>query len=72
MTSETRTGPIQKGIDHDQFFKAILHTFLPEFLTLFYPAEAAQLQLDEVHWLEQEQFLNVPAGDRKEVETASE
>jgi hypothetical protein len=50
--------------DHDQRFKHLLKAFLPEFIDLFWPAWAAKLDFTQVEWLEQEQFLNPPQGEK--------
>ena len=45
---------------HDRIFKEFLHRFLAEFLTLFFPEEAAQIDFSTVRWLEQELISNFP------------
>jgi hypothetical protein len=45
---------------HDRLFKELLHRFLPDFLRIFFPAEAARLDLHSLTFLDQELILNLP------------
>jgi hypothetical protein len=49
-------------MNHDELFKELLRNFFPEFFTLFLPAEAAQLDLSNIRFLEQEVFTDFPEG----------
>jgi len=48
---------------HDQRFKALLQEFLPDFLRLFFPAQAAAIDFEGIEWLQQELVADPPAGD---------
>jgi hypothetical protein len=50
--------------DHDQLFKAVVREFFPDFLTLFYPDQAARFDLSAVRWLDKEVFTDPPDGPR--------
>ncbi len=62
---------------HDRLFKEFLHRFLPEFMHLFFPAEAARLDFHTLRFLEQELVFNLPGQTLRitdvvaEVETRS-
>ncbi|MCB0064473.1 MAG: hypothetical protein KDE19_20250 [Caldilineaceae bacterium] len=45
---------------HDRLFKEFLQRFLPEFLTLFFPKDAARLDFTTLHFLSQELVVNLP------------
>jgi hypothetical protein len=45
---------------HDRIFKEFLHRFLPDFLHLFFPAEAARLDFATLTFLDQELLINLP------------
>jgi hypothetical protein len=45
---------------HDRIFKEFLHRFLPEFLNLFFPEEAAKLDFSSLLFLDQELVVNLP------------
>lgn len=45
---------------HDRLFKEFLHRFLPDFLQIFFPAEAARLDLNSLAFLDQELIVNLP------------
>jgi hypothetical protein len=51
--------------DHDQRFKSLLRQFLPEFFELFFPDWAARFDFTGTEWLEQEAFLDPPAGEKR-------
>lgn len=44
----------------DRIFKEFLHRFLPEFLRIFFPAEAARLDFSTLTFLDQELRINLP------------
>ncbi len=51
--------------DHDQRFKSLLREFLPEFFALFFPDWAPRFDFTETEWLDQEAFLDPPAGEKR-------
>jgi hypothetical protein len=53
---------------HDRLWKDLLHRFLPEFLTLFFPAQALDLDLSRVEFLDTEQFTDLPGGETRAVD----
>ena len=54
-----------KAIDHDQLFKQLISTFFLEFLDLFAPALAANINRDNFEFLAQEYFTDIIEGDRR-------
>lgn len=57
---------------NDQLFKELLQTFLPEFLELFFPAEAEQLDLSRVTFRDKELFTDVAGGSQREADVVAE
>jgi hypothetical protein len=55
-------------VDHDQLFKAVLTAQLAPFLELFFPDEAAQLDLDRARFVDKELFAAPPMGPGREVD----
>jgi len=55
-------------IDHDRLFKELLSTFFVEFLDLFLPQIASQIERDSVQFLPQEVFTDVTSGEKKEID----
>ena len=55
-------------IDHDRLFKELISTFLIEFLELFLPRVARDIDRDSVQFLPQEVFNDVTSGDKKEID----
>lgn len=55
-------------IDHDRLFKELLSTFFVEFLDLFLPQMANQLNRDSIQFLQQEVFTDVTSGEKKEID----
>lgn len=51
--------------DHDQRFKTLLQTFLPEFIALFFPDWVGRFDFTSVEWQPQEGFLDPPEGVRQ-------
>ena len=47
-------------VRHDRLFKEFLHRFLPQFVTLFFPKQAAQLDFSTLHFLDKELIVNLP------------
>jgi hypothetical protein len=45
---------------HDRLFKEFLRRFLPDFMRLFFPAEAARLDFSTLAFLDQELLVNLP------------
>ncbi|HRQ37474.1 MAG TPA: hypothetical protein PLD25_06135 [Chloroflexota bacterium] len=45
---------------NSQIFKEFLHRFLPDFMRLFFPAEAARLDFSTLTFLDQELRINLP------------
>jgi hypothetical protein len=45
---------------HDRLFKGFLHRFLPDFLTIFFSAEAARLGFSTLTFPRQELIVNLP------------
>lgn len=53
--------PEQKSVTlHDRIFKEFLERFLPQFMQLFFPEEAARLDFRTVTFLRQELFITLP------------
>ncbi|MGH8010856.1 MAG: flagellar assembly protein H, partial [Candidatus Binatia bacterium] len=55
-------------MEHDQLFKALLRTFLTEFLELFFADVVPHLRLETVQWLDKEQLLNLEKGESQSVD----
>lgn len=51
--------------DHDQRFKTLLKTFLPEFFALFFADWAETFDFSRVEWLDKEVFPDPPQGERR-------
>src|SRR4051794_6367563 len=51
--------------DNDQLLKRLLKEFFEDFVTLVAPEEAKHLALAKREMLEQEQFTDLPRGDRR-------
>jgi hypothetical protein len=60
-TAET----ITETIDHDQNFKELISTFFLEFLDLFLPAIAQNIDPESIRFLPQEYFADLVEGDGK-------
>lgn len=56
------------AIDHDHLFKQLIETFFREFLELFCPVEAAQIDFRRVEFLREEFFTDVRRGKRKRLD----
>lgn len=52
-------------VDHDALFKELLHEFLPEFMRLFFPEIAAQIDFRGTEFPQQEVFTDFPDGARR-------
>lgn len=55
-------------IDHDRLFKELISTFFIEFLELFLPLVARDIDRDSIQFLPQEVFTDVTSGDKKEID----
>ncbi|MBG1261728.1 Rpn family recombination-promoting nuclease/putative transposase [Nostoc commune] len=55
-------------IDHDRLFKELISTFFVEFLDLFLPQVAQEIDRDSIHFLPQEIFTDVTSGEKKEID----
>jgi len=49
--------------DHDRLFKELLSTFFIEFLELFLPQVASTIDRESIHFLPQEYFADLTAGE---------
>lgn len=56
---------MSKIIDHDQLFKKLIGTFFVEFLDLFVPELAVNIDRDNLEFLPQEYFTDLIEGDRR-------
>ena len=54
--------------DHDRLFKELLSTFFIEFLELFLPEIAAQIDPTSIRFLQQEYFADLTSGEEKIVD----
>lgn len=55
-------------IDHDRLFKELISTFFIEFLELFLPLVARDIDRNSIQFLPQEVFTDVTSGDKKEID----
>ncbi len=55
-------------VDHDRLFKELLSTFFLDFLALFAPSLAREVEPQSVEFLEKELYTDVVAGERHEVD----
>src|SRR5579885_1634008 len=60
------------GTSHDQLLKEVLARFLPDFVTLFAPQQAALLDFATLRLLDKEVFTDVAAGQRRELDLLAE
>lgn len=56
------------AIDHDHIFKQLVEAFFREFLELFCPVEATQIDFRHVEFLREELFTEVRGGRRKRLD----
>jgi hypothetical protein len=56
------------SIDHDQNFKELISTFFLEFLQLFLPKIAAQIDPNSITFLQQEYFADLVEGEEKVID----
>lgn len=52
-------------IDHDQIFKTLIEAFFAEFMLLFCPHEAAEIDFSQVEFLRKEYFTDTQRGKRR-------
>jgi predicted transposase YdaD len=57
---------------HDRLFKEFLHRFLPDFLKLFFPEEAARLNFATLKFLDKELVINLPSQELRITDTVAE
>jgi predicted transposase YdaD len=62
----------RRGSLHDQVFKDLIRTFLPDFLTLVAPEPAGRLDLSRWTLLDKETFTDWPKGRRRELDLLAE
>ena len=55
-------------VDHDRLFKELLSTFFLDFLALFAPSLAREVEPQSIEFLEKELYTDVVAGERHEVD----
>ena len=60
--------PTSEPIDHDSLFKELIRVFTYEFITLFAPKLAADLDRDSFEFLDKELLQLLDQGERKEVD----
>src|SRR5256885_1202472 len=58
----------KETIDHDRLFKELISTFFFEFLKLFFPKVADEVDNSYIEFLDKEVFTNVKIGYRREVD----
>jgi hypothetical protein len=63
-----RVGGVARMIDHDRLFKELISTFFIEFLDLFLPQVASQIDRDSIQFLPQDVFTDVTSGEKKEID----
>ena len=56
----------------DQLFKVFLQEFLPRFLELFFPTQAALLDLESITYPDKELFTNFPEGETRNTDFLAE
>jgi hypothetical protein len=65
---QPRVGGVGRIIDHDRLFKELISTFFVEFLDLFLPQVASQIDRDSIQFLPQDVFTDVTSGEKKEID----
>ena len=56
------------ALDHDQIFKTLIENFFQEFMELFLPEQAMEIDFGRIEFLEQEIFTDVTGGRRKQLD----
>lgn len=59
-TRKKRTGKPKARTLHDRLFKEFLRRFLPQFMHLFFPEQAARLNFSTVRFMDKELVINFP------------
>ncbi len=59
-------------IGHDQLFKQLLQAFFADFMRLFDPETAAQLDLSTISFRDAEAFTDIPQGERRTADLVAE
>ena len=62
--SKKRGGVVTERIYHDRLFKELLETFFSEFVEIFFPQVYEAIDLEHIHFLQQELFTDVTRGDK--------
>ena len=62
--SKKRGGVVTERIYHDRLFKELLETFFSEFVEIFFPQVYEAIDLEHIHFLQQELFTDVTSGDK--------
>lgn len=57
---------------HDRLFKEFLHRFLPDFLWVFFPAEAERLNFATLRFLDKELIINFPEQELRITDVVAE
>jgi hypothetical protein len=57
---------------HDRIFKEFLYRFLPDFLHLFFPDKAAQLNFTTLRFLDKELVVNLPGQSLRITDVVAE
>ncbi|MFN8491098.1 MAG: hypothetical protein U0350_26115 [Caldilineaceae bacterium] len=57
---------------HDRLFKEFLHRFLPDFLWVFFPAEAERLNFATLRFLDKELIINFPDQELRITDVVAE
>jgi hypothetical protein len=57
---------------HDQLFKALLESFLREFMELFFPDVAERLDFQSQRLVDKELFTDFPEGRLREADVVAE
>jgi hypothetical protein len=55
-------------MDHDRLFKELVTTFFVEFIELFFPQIALELDRDSIEFLDKEIFTDISSGEKHEVD----
>jgi hypothetical protein len=55
-------------IEHDRLFKAVIRTFLAEFIEMFFSGIAAEIDAGSFEFLDKQVFTDVLAGERHEAD----
>src|SRR5271166_1812560 len=64
--------PREVHVSHDQLFKDVLRAFFPQFLQLFFPTIAADIDLKAITFRESEIFTDIPEGERRTADMVAE